>query len=151
MAELDILGCVDAVAVGFEFVFSPFGVWPVPPADAVAGFCLHCGAAIGPWRQIGTDDTDDWRERLRMLKLRMRNDDGIERDGTGASVFGSPLRALKSIVDQQAGNPDWDVIQPGEIVTTGTVTELLPIKPGQTWTIEVSGAPLEGIEIKIVL
>jgi 2-oxo-3-hexenedioate decarboxylase len=35
----------------------------------------------------------------------------------------------------------------GEVVTTGTITDALPVKPGETWSTEISGLPLQNLTI----
>jgi len=34
------------------------------------------------------------------------------------------------------------------MVTTGTLTRALPVKPGETWTTTVSGIPLGSISVR---
>jgi len=61
--------------------------------------------------------------------------------GKGAFVLGSPLLALKYLCDllaRQGGEP----LSAGEIVTTGTLTAALPVRPGQTWTVGIEGIDL---------
>jgi 2-oxo-3-hexenedioate decarboxylase len=36
----------------------------------------------------------------------------------------------------------------GEIVTTGTLTRALPVKPGETWSTTLSGVALPGISVR---
>ena len=38
-------------------------------------------------------------------------------------------------------------LQAGEIVTTGTLTRALPLRPGDTWSTELTGVPLGGITV----
>jgi len=38
----------------------------------------------------------------------------------------------------------------GEIISTGTLTLAMPIKPGERWTTRVSGIPLEEIAVRFV-
>jgi 2-keto-4-pentenoate hydratase len=41
-----------------------------------------------------------------------------------------------------ATQPGWSPIQAGEIVTTGTLTGLHPVRSGDTWTISIEGIEL---------
>ena len=36
----------------------------------------------------------------------------------------------------------------GEIVSTGTLTRALPVKPGETWTTKLTGIALEGASLR---
>lgn len=35
----------------------------------------------------------------------------------------------------------------GEVISTGTLTDALPVKPGETWSTEISGLPLLNLTI----
>lgn len=35
----------------------------------------------------------------------------------------------------------------GEIVSTGTITDALPVRPGQTWSTLISGLPAQNLTI----
>ncbi|MDH3315027.1 MAG: hypothetical protein OER43_04570 [Gammaproteobacteria bacterium] len=35
----------------------------------------------------------------------------------------------------------------GEVITTGTLTAALPIRPGETWSSEYSGLPVAGLQL----
>jgi 2-oxo-3-hexenedioate decarboxylase len=40
-------------------------------------------------------------------------------------------------------------LQAGELVTTGTLTSALPIRAGETWTTELTGIELPGLELHL--
>ena len=149
MDEAELLQCVDRVAPAFEIVFSPFSDWKVRPADATAAFGLHQAALIGPWCEIASNRAG-WGELLKSFEVTLSNDRGDKRVGIGSNVLGSPIFALKAIVDDIARHPDWTAVSVGEVVTTGTITELMPILPGETWTTTISGAPLSGLRLRLV-
>ena len=48
--------------------------------------------------------------------------------GFGMNVLGGPLNAVHWLVRGLAGG-----LRAGEIVTTGTLTEALPLQPGERW------------------
>jgi 2-oxo-3-hexenedioate decarboxylase len=67
--------------------------------------------------------------------------------GKAENVLGSPLSALRHFV---RGLAEWDVgwgVKPGDLVTTGTITRAFPIRPGERWSTEVRGLPLDGIAL----
>ena len=71
-----------------------------------------------------------------------------ERRGHAGDVLDGPLSALKHLVgllEKDSANPQLAV---GEIITTGTLTKAMPVKPGERWTTKLSGIPLGGIEIQ---
>jgi 2-oxo-3-hexenedioate decarboxylase len=49
-----------------------------------------------------------------------------------------------------ANDPDAPPLAAGEVVTTGTLTDALPIAPGQRWRARLDGLPLPGIELAVI-
>jgi 2-keto-4-pentenoate hydratase len=47
------------------------------------------------------------------------------------------------------GLPQFPPVAAGEIVTTGTLTAALPVKPGETWSTALSGIELPGLELAL--
>lgn len=149
MDELELLNCIDSVAMGFEFVHSPYSDWRVRPPDAAAAFGLHQAALIGPWKDIAPERFE-WLHRLKACEVTLTNNRGDIRRGSGANVLGSPVLALKAILADMANHSEWTAISAGEIVTTGTITELMPISPGQVWSSEIQRAPIAGLRVSII-
>ena len=46
--------------------------------------------------------------------------------------------------------PDTPTLQAGEIISTGTWTDLTPVKSGQTWSSAFSGASLAGLSVSFI-
>jgi 2-oxo-3-hexenedioate decarboxylase len=64
--------------------------------------------------------------------------------GVGANVLDSPLLALAYFVEVLAKQPGAEPLRPGELVTTGTLTDAHPVAPGETWSTAIDGLPLPG-------
>ena len=62
----------------------------------------------------------------------------VERYGVGYAFEGRQSDPL--------GRP----LQPGDIITTGTVTRAFPVAPGERWSTQMTGLPLPGLELAIV-
>ena len=45
------------------------------------------------------------------------------------------------------GLPQFEPVQAGEIVTTGTLTAAMPIEPGQTWSTALDGLDVPGLRV----
>jgi 2-oxo-3-hexenedioate decarboxylase len=140
-----LIGCVGAICHGFEFVFSPYGDWTVAPPDSVSAFGMHMGFLAGPWHAVGPD-RDVWLDQLRTVSITLSGNNET-RTGRGSDALGSPILALKAVVDDIGKHPGWTPIAAGEIVTTGTITQLMPAVAGQTWRTAVVGAPLNGLTV----
>lgn len=146
MSESDLLRCIDKVAHGFELVHSPFSDWKVSAPDAVAAYGLHMALLLGPWHPIRSD-LSAWGRMLRDFTIELSSSDGTRRQGAGHNVLDSPVLALQFLVDDLASQR-LPRLQAGEVVTTGTLTEAMPVQPGETWTTEISGAPFDGLSVK---
>ena len=64
-----------------------------------------------------------------------------------ADVLDGPLRALGYLLDTLAADPGATPVGAGEIVTTGTLTDAMPILTGDRWTTRLDGIDLPGATI----
>jgi 2-keto-4-pentenoate hydratase len=149
MDESDLLGCVDAVAHGFEIVQSVFPGWRFKAADTVAAFALHGCYRHGPFLPIGSYDRRTWLDMLAAFRIRLSRNGELIDEGAAVNVLGGgPLAALRHFVGGLAELPGAQALKPGEIVTTGTVTRAFPVFPSESWSTELEGLPLPGLRIR---
>ena len=143
MGENELLGCVDWVAHGFEIVHSIFPRWAFGAADAVAGFGLHGAYFLGE-RRFTSDRPEEWANALSSFTVELTCRDVIRR-GRATNVLGGPIKALGFLVSEldRAG----ERLHPGEVVTTGALTEAMPVVAGQTWSTTLSGISLKGLRL----
>ena len=146
MNEAELAGCIDWVAHGFEIVDAIFPNWSFAASDAIAGYGVHAALLTGAKRSI-EDNRGEWAERLASFTITLKCSDGVTRTGNGANVLDSPLIALKFLVEEIARYPHARPLQAGEIITTGTLTDAMPVAAGQTWATELAGIPLDGIRV----
>ena len=145
--------CIDWVAHGFELVHTHFEGWRFTAPDTVADFALHGRLIVGPrveardWTSLGDD--------LAALRITL-DESGHKRDaGQGSVVLDGPLHALRHwLAEMAVHTPEWRV-EPGHVVTTGTLTDAWPLQPGQVWrtALEVPGAHgrgLRGLTLRVV-
>ena len=146
MDERALLSCVGWVALGYEIVQSIYPDWKFAAADTVAAFGLHGAMLIGERHPV-SGDAGQWLKQLANFDVELAcNGDVVDR-GHARNVLGGPLSALRHFVGvlaQDGVNPG---LAAGEIVTTGTLTRAMPIKPGERWTTTVSGIPLGRIDV----
>jgi 2-keto-4-pentenoate hydratase len=143
--EAAILDCVDWIAHGFEIVQSPYRAWEFRRVDAIAAFALHGALMVGT--PVFVSDIDDCAAKLRGFTVRLMNNGEERASGGGASVLGSPLLALAHLTEILSMQSRVEPVQAGEIVTTGTLTEALPIASGETWQTTLDGIDLPGLSI----
>jgi 2-keto-4-pentenoate hydratase len=67
--------------------------------------------------------------------------------GHSSNVLGGPLSAVRHLVELLSRDPDNPPLSAGEIVASGTLTRVLPVKAGETWTTKLNGIGLEGISL----
>ncbi|MCP4999827.1 MAG: hydratase [Hyphomicrobiales bacterium] len=143
MSEAALAGCIAWVSHGFEIVFSPFPDWRFSGADCTAAFGLHSALYLGPRLPL----TQSIINQLPRFRIALEGPDGKRLTGCGADVLDGPLRALGYLLDTLATDPGATPVGEGEIITTGTLTDAMPISPGDRWTTRLDGIDLPGATI----
>ena len=144
-----LIDCVEWIALGYEIVQSIFPDWKFSGADTVAANGVHGALLVGSRHAIAPRKTE-WMAELSTFEVALCCDGTQVARGGGSLVLGSPLRALRHLVELLARDPHNPPPCAGEIISTGTLTLAMPIKPGERWTTTVSGIPLEEITVKFV-
>ena len=147
MDDTQLLSCLAWAAQGFEIVQSLFAGWKFSAPDAIAAFGLHGALLIGP-RQSLAGRPESWITRLSDLQIDLKRDGVVVDRGSAANVLGSPLSALRHLVDLLDGSPFQPPLAAGEIVTTGTLTGVPPVAAGEIWTTDISGIPLGAVSVR---
>lgn len=141
-----LLDGVDWIAHGIEIVQSHFPGWKFAAPDTIVDAALHATLLVGephPVVRLGVD----LAERLAHFTITLACDGEVRDRGSGANVLGSPLAALAHLVRGLARQPDAAPLAAGELVTTGTLTAALPVRPGETWTTALDGIALPGLAV----
>lgn len=129
-AELaDLVAAIDWYAHGFEIVQSVYRDWMFSAAQAFAAQGLHGALKIGVRRSLS--NLRDPVHELAVLHVTLFEHDRLIAQGVGANVLDGPIQALAHLVRElERRNRS---LQPGDIVTTGTLTDAMPLRPGQRW------------------
>lgn len=151
MDEAALLDSIHWVAHGVEIVHTHYDGWRFGGApDTVADFglhgSLHVGPRVPPWPGMAAD--------LAALTLRLhRGEAGAEQIvdlGQGALVLDGPVQALREWLGAMAAQtPHWRV-SAGDVVTTGTLTDAWPVRPGERWRTELDDPRLPGLTLRFV-
>jgi 2-oxo-3-hexenedioate decarboxylase len=148
MDEAALMDCIAWVAHGYEIVQSIFPEWKFTATDTTAANALHGALLIGPRQHVR--DAADWIAPLANFEVVLyRDNEPIDR-GAGRNVLGSPLSALRHVVVLLSEDPVNPPLAAREIVSTGTLTRAFPVKPGETWTTELTGIALPGVALRFV-
>lgn len=147
MKPRDLLSCIDWVAQGYEIVQSIYPDWRFAPADTVAACGLHGALLIGPRREVRGHE-DDWASTLSGFEIDLLLDGKVVDHGAARNVLDGPLHALLHLLDVLAADSDNPPLVAGEVVTTGTLTRALDIRPGEVWSTRMAGVALEGTSVR---
>lgn len=130
----DVAAAIRWVAFGYEIVHCHYPGWKFRAPDTIIDGGLHGGLRVGelvePWPTM----VEDLATFTLMLA---RNGDVIDR-GAGANVLDSALHSLVHLVEVL----DRRGVEAGEIITTGTITDAAPARPGDRYSVEIVGLPL---------
>ena len=148
MDEQALIRCIEWIAHGFEIVQSIFPNWSFRAPDTVAAYGLHGRLFIGP-RHRAASRRNEWAVELSGFEIDLFRDGAPVDHGAAANVLDGPLFALRHLAETLAQDPLSPPLEPGEIVTTGTLTRAFPVAAGQVWSTHLSGIPLEGAEIRL--
>ena len=145
MSEAELTACIEWVAHGVEVVHTHFEGWRFEAADTVADFALHGRLLVGPRVPVGR--FQDLGSELARIKVELWCDDLQLDAGDASIVLDGPLSALRVWLGaMQVDSPQWRV-EPGDLVTTGTITDAWPLAPGQRWQTRISDPRLPGLTI----
>jgi 2-oxo-3-hexenedioate decarboxylase len=148
MDEAALLECIDGVTHGFEIVQSIYPGWRTKAPDAVAGFGMHGAYRHGRFVEVPEAERKNWLRILKEFQVVLYRD-GIEMErGVGSNVLGGPLSALRHFVKSLPAYPGYE-LNPGDIVTTGTLTKAFPAASGETWSTELIGVPLQPLKVTL--
>jgi 2-keto-4-pentenoate hydratase len=102
---------------------------------------------IGPRHEIGAN-AGEWRRTLASFEIELFCDGKLMDKGHALNVLEGPLSTLRYLMDLLARDPDNQPLAAGEIISTGTLTRALPVKPGETWTTKLKGIELEDASLR---
>ena len=147
MSDSALIDCVEWIALGYEIVQSIFPDWKFSAADTVAANGVHGALLIGTRHAIAPRRAE-WQHELSTFEVELYCDSKLVQRGGGSLVLDSPLKALRHLVELLANDPRNPPLCAGEVISTGTLTLAMPVKPGERWTTKAAGIPLEEITIR---
>lgn len=145
---LEILRCIEWIAPGFEIVQSHYPDWKFSAADCTAAFGLHGALVVGTPIGITDRNRTALAAALPTFTLTLRKGRSVVDRGVGANVLGGPTLALSHLVRVLATQPQFQPLAPGEVVTTGTITDAWPIAVGETWASDYGALGIGGVTLE---
>jgi 2-keto-4-pentenoate hydratase len=129
----DVLAAAEACALGIEIVASRIADWKIKLADTIADNASFGGFALGPW------DKRMKQADLAALELRIEHNGVPAGQGLGAAVLGNPANSTAWLVNKLGV---FGVgLAPGDVVISGAITKMLPVKAGDRFEITLTGQP----------
>lgn len=143
-----LLEAVDWIAPGFEIVHSVFPGWKFAAPDCTAASGLHGALVVGAPVALTPRNRAAVADKLSVFELTLsRNGVAVER-GLGSNVLGSPVNALAHLIGVLAGQPQFEPLARGELVTTGTITDAWPVSSGEVWSSDYGTLGVEGLTLE---
>lgn len=139
--------CIEWVAHGFEIVHTHFAEWRFTAPDTVADFALHGRLLVGP--RVPISQFGDLAGELSALRLELHEGGRLRDTGQATVVLDGPLHALRHWVQSMAEHTAHWRIEPGHVVTTGTITDAWPLQPGQRWQTVLSEPRLSALSLDL--
>lgn len=146
----ELADCIEWMAHAFEIVVCPFPDWKFEMVDSIAAFGLHGSLIVGEPKMLSAATRRNLADMLANASLSLSCGDELRSAGFGSDVLGSPLHALWHLHQLLKIQSQFPPLGAGEIITTGTWTDVCPIAPGETWTSAFSGVALPGLTVSFV-
>ena len=141
-----LLGCIEWIAHSVEIVQCHHPDWKVSIADCTADNGLHGRLILGT--PVPVEKISGLAAALPFLKVTLRKGGETKDQGLGSNVLGSPLLALGFLVELLSKQENSPQLAPGEIISTGTLTDAHPVAPGERWSTDFHGFAVRGMEIE---
>jgi 2-keto-4-pentenoate hydratase len=153
MDERELLNCVSAIGHGFEIVTSPYAAWKFSAVDTLVAAALHARMVLGPLLAVEKVPLSEWAQALSEFSIDLFCDKKIIDTGEAHDVLDGPLNVLRHLAgvlnDPEAGAAYARGIEPGDLITTGTVTRAFPVAANQQWETRIQGLPFAGISLRL--
>ncbi len=128
----ELLRAIEFVLPAIEVVDSRIADWDISIFDTVADNASS-GVFVTGGSPRSLHDIDD----LRASEMALTVDGAVVSSGTGAACLGHPLNAVVWLANAVAarGEP----LRAGELVLSGSLGPLVPVRPGLTYEARISG------------
>jgi 2-oxo-3-hexenedioate decarboxylase len=136
-----ILERIEWVAASFEIVDCHFADWKFHSADSAADFSFHWRLVVGAPQPVRAHEIPALATQLHDCRVTLSRNGEVRDRGVGANALGHPASALAHLASVLAIQPQFEPLAAGEIITTGTLTAALPVRPGETWSSHYEGLP----------
>lgn len=149
-APAQVLPYVAWYAHSVEIVQSHFPGWKAQLADFCADNACHARLVVGPARRVEAGGAAQLVAKLETCSVKLLHSGSLMQEGRGGNALGHPLLALAHLADVLAEQPQMPGLAAGEIISTGTLTDALPVAAGETWSTRFSGIDVQDLDIEFL-
>ena len=128
-----VLAATDACAMGIEIVASRIADWRIKLVDTIADNASYGGFTLGPWdKQMRDSD-------LGALAMSIHYNSTLAAEGLGSAALGHPATSTAWLANKLL---EFGVsLEPGDIVISGGITKMLPVKAGDEFVFSLTDQP----------
>ncbi|HET9910942.1 MAG TPA: fumarylacetoacetate hydrolase family protein [Anaerolineales bacterium] len=128
-----VLDATEACAMGIEVVASRIADWKIKLVDTIADNASYGGFTLGPWdKQMRNTDLGD-------LVMTIHHNGVLAAEGVGSAALGHPAISTAWLANKLL---EFGVsLEPGDIVISGGITKMLPVKAGDEFFFSLTGQP----------
>jgi 2-keto-4-pentenoate hydratase len=128
-----VLAATEACAMGIEIVASRIADWKIKLVDTIADNASYGGFTLGPWdKQMRDAD-------LGALIMTIHHNGVPAAEGVGSAALGHPAISTAWLANKLL---EFGVsLEPGDIVISGGITKMLPVKAGDEFVFSLTGQP----------
>lgn len=119
----ELRDAIASVHAGIEIAECRYPMKSLPALPAI----LADGSASG--RYVFGTPIENWRDGLADIEVALEVDGVVKRRGQGADVMGDPIAPMLWLLEQRRRRSDG--FKAGETVSTGSMTGMFLIRPGQ--------------------
>jgi 2-keto-4-pentenoate hydratase len=128
-----ILDATEACAMGIEIVASRIADWKIKLVDTIADNASYGGFTLGPWDPQMRDSD------LGTLVMTIHHNGVQAAEGIGSAALGHPATSTAWLANKLL---EFGVfLEPGDIVISGGITKMLPVKAGDEFLFSLTGQP----------
>src|SRR5512138_3061615 len=128
-----VLAATEACAMEIEIVASRIADWRIKLADTIADNASYGGFTLGPW------DKQMCEADLGALAMTIHQNATLAAEGVGSAALGHPAVSTAWLANKLL---EFGVsLEPGDIVISGGITKMLPVKSGDEFVFALTGQP----------
>jgi 2-keto-4-pentenoate hydratase len=128
-----VLAATEACALGVEIVDSRIADWKIKLADTIADNASYGGFTTGPW------DKGMLKIDLSSLAMKVHHNGALSAEGVASAVMGHPAISTAWLANKLS---EFGIsLEPGDIVISGGMTKMLPVKAGDEFVFALESQP----------